>query len=229
MKNKILNEAVLYTFNKSKGFFNALTNLIDSFKKNEEILINIDLLDYSKDKASIVDEHYHNMLKNNICEDNQVNIYLFYNLLWVCVEDVFEYSSLLEKVELTLGDYISRIDVTDKPFVDSIFKSNFSDNLLEINIDGDDLFEFEEETFTGSFINKTFVYKDIITFKDIYIRYVKFQPLNLNVVLTLREPNIVQFSNYIDKEIHLKLVKSFSLYIYKTNKKLLYFRTGEQK
>jgi len=229
MKNKISNEAVLYTFKKSKNFLNNLTNIVDSFKKDESITITIDILDYSKDKLSEIDKYIQERFRENIYKDAQVNIYLCNNLLWVFTEDVFEYFSILEKMELILGDYISRIDVTNKLFVDSIFNSNFSDNLLEINIDGDDLFEFEEETFTGSFINKTFVYKDIIAYKDIYIRYVKFQPLNLNVVLTLREPNIVQFSNYINKEMHLKLVRSFSLYIYKSNKKLLYFRKGEQR
>ncbi|MGD6844700.1 hypothetical protein ACQCVH_19580 [Bacillus infantis] len=212
-------EAMLYAFKDQENFWILLRGLIDEIEISEGIYFNVNILD----------KKIHNSMYSFRVDQNNdhIQIYIINNLMWMFVEDVFEYAPLLKKVESKLSKYISKIHVTNKYFVDSIFNSNFSNNLLEINIEGEDISEFEAETFTGSFINKTFEYRNIINFSDIHIRYLKFQPLKLNAVLTLRFPNVIQFSDYIDFKMYQNLIKSFSIYIYKTNRKLLYFNKGE--
>ncbi|RUL47234.1 hypothetical protein [Lysinibacillus antri] len=213
-------EAMLYAFKDQENFWIMLRRLIDEIEESEGIYFNVNILE----------KNLYNRVSSFHTYENNGNIQLciINNLMWMFVEDVFEYTPLLEKIESKLSKYISKIPVTNKYFVDSIFNSNFSDNLLEINIEGEDISEFETETFTGSFINKTFEYRNIIKFNNIYIRYIKFQPLKLNVALTLRFPNVIQFSDYIDFKMYQNLIKSFSNYIYKTNKKLLYINKGEE-
>lgn len=220
INNTIFYEGMLYAFKDQVNFGLILRRLIDEFEISEGIYFNINILD----GKALNNKPSYRMNENN----KHIDIYITNNLMWVFADDVFEYTHLLKKFELKLSNYISKIHVTNKYFVDSIFNSKFSNNLLEINIEGKDIFEFEAETFTGSFINKTFEYRDIINFSDIHIRYLKFQPQKLNAVLTLKYPNVVQFSNYIDYKMYQKLIKSFSAYIYITNRKLLYFNKGEE-
>ncbi|MGC2881524.1 hypothetical protein [Bacillus subtilis] len=217
--HSVFYEAMLYAFEDQENFWKSFRRVIDEIEVSEGIYFNINILD-KKIQSSLY--------SFRIYKDNgHIQVYITNNLMWMFVEDVFEYTNLLEKIESKLNEYMSKICVTNKYFVDSIFNSNFSNNLLEINIEGEDISEFEAETFTGSFINKTFEYRNIINLSDIHIRYLKFQPFKLNAVLTLRFPNIIQFSDYINFKMYQNLIKSFSTYIHKTNRKLLYFHKGE--
>ncbi|OCA86161.1 hypothetical protein [Bacillus sp. FJAT-27986] len=218
--DSIFYEAMLYTFKDQEIFWMKLRRLIDEIEISEGIYFNVNILDNND-----THKNKYSFLMDN--KNNHIQIYIINNLMWMFVEDVFEYIPSFQRIESTLSQYMSKIPITNKHFVESIFNSNFSDNLLEINIEGEDISEFEAETFTGSFINKTFEYRSIINSRDIQIRYLKFQPLKLNAVLTLRFPNIIQFSDYIDFKIYQNLIKSLSTYIYKTNRKLLYFNKGE--
>ncbi|MCY8076773.1 hypothetical protein [Bacillus haynesii] len=213
MVNKLFNEGIIYAVNSPSKLLRELEYLINLLEK-QKIIATVNILDNQK--------NYFKSINKDI--ENDIQIYFSNNLLWFFVNDIYECSQILKKIELELKKYISKIYVTDKFFIQSVFRNKFSDNLLEINVGGEDLLEFEEETLTGSFINKSFVYRDVMEFKDIHIRYVKLQPLNLNAVLSLRYPNIVEFSDYIDGKMHLKLIKDFSLHVYDSNKNIIHFK-----
>ncbi|GEM_PF-4629284 len=214
MLKNLLTEAIIYSTNDENLLFSKLTTLKNDFRK-QNINISINILDVNEISQG-----------NNFIKDKNINLelYLFKNIFWIFAEDFEEYSILLLKIELNMKNLISKINITNKTFIDSIFKNGLSDNLLEISIDGDDLIEFEEDTLVGSSINKTFEYKNIINFEDIQIKYLKLQPLKLNVVLTFRRPNIVNFSDYIIKNMLIDLIKSVSQFIYETNNKIIYIK-----
>ncbi|MCY9136277.1 hypothetical protein MOE66_16680, partial [Bacillus atrophaeus] len=152
--DSIFYEAMLYAFKDQDNFWKSFRRVIDEIEVSEGIYFNINILD-----KEIQNSLYSFRVDKN---NGHIQIYITNNLMWMFVEDVFEYTNLLGKIESKLSKYMSKICVTNKYFVDSIFNSNFSNNLLEINIEGEDISEFEAETFTGSFINKTFEYRNII-------------------------------------------------------------------
>jgi len=218
MVNHLFKEAFVYVVENPSKLLRKLNFLVTLLDKNK-IITTVNITDYKSDFC----------LKDiSVGIEPQLQIYLSNNLIWFFADDIYEYSQIFKEIELEFKSYINKVDVTDKVFVQSIFDSGFSDNLLEVNIDGDDLLEFEEETLTGCFINKSFEYGKIIEYKDINIRYLKIQPYKINVVLTLRRPNIVEFSNHIDRDNHLKLIKDFSLYSYKANKNIIHYKREKE-
>ncbi|WP_456270912.1 hypothetical protein [Bacillus sp. JZ142] len=199
-------EAMLYVLNDQKKFCEIFNQVIEEIQIDEGIYFNLNISS-EKDQSS----------NWSFSTKEQVQIFVVNNLMWIFVENVFENLDFLEKIESKLSKYISKVSLTNKSFIQLIFNGGFSENLLEIKIEGRDISEFDEDIFIGSFINKTFEFMDIINFKDIHIKYFKIQPIKTNAVLTLRYPNVIQFSDYIDLTTYQKLIMNFSEFIYRTN------------
>lgn len=158
----------------------------------------------------------------------QVNFYLFEKILWVFVEDIQDNFNLFEEIEETMVDSIENILVTNKNILNEIFKSQFSDNLIEANIGGDDLYEFEESLLVGTHINKSDVYLKLFQYTDIFIYYLKIQPCNINTVITLRMSNKIEFEKVINREDLNYLIVSFNKIILTAIEKITYINKGEK-
>lgn len=157
----------------------------------------------------------------------QVSFYLFKKIMWIFVEDIQDNSTLLEKIEETMINSVENILVTNKSILNEIFKSRFSDNLIEVNIGGDDLYEFEESLLVGTYINKSDIYLKLFQDKNIFIHYLKIQPYNIDTVVTMRMPNKIEFEKVINRKDLSYLIISFNKIILTVFKKIIYMDKGE--
>lgn len=85
---------------------------------------------------------------------------------------------------LVFENSISQINVTDKQFIKFLVKENFSNNLMDVTIENlEFLDDLESESYSGSFINKSKIYKAILNLNHLEILHVKFQLLSFNAMV----------------------------------------------
>ncbi|MEF7660154.1 hypothetical protein [Bacillus thuringiensis] len=189
MKNAIPFEiASLYLYN-NKGFLDFLQELpsIDIRMSQESRFLN-------------------NII---VAEDSLV----FYNekLLWMCSRDLKQtHLGDIGKFE----EYFKRFEITKKEFVNFLFEKEFSDNLMEMFIDGEYIYDyFEDQLIYGTQLNFSQEYEKIIRNDDIKIIDAKMQPLNISSSITLRNENIIEFNNKNNVNENVYILYIISKYI----------------
>ncbi|MCY7674921.1 hypothetical protein [Bacillus safensis] len=221
---------VIYKYIDYNSFYNSLFRLLDpeALKKYETsvlvLLLGVNAhlsksyqTNFNRDYQSLFDQgKYENNFPG---AKNKFYLIITEQVLWIFLQKNDKYSYLKRNIENVFENSISPIKVTNKRFIDFLIKGNFSDNLMDLTIEGltflDDL---ESESYSGSFINDSDIYEEIINLNHLEIVHVKFQPLNFNAVVTFRYPNIIGFNQHIRYEILFEIIISLSNQIRKFSK-----------
>jgi len=89
--DNVFYEAMLYAFKDQENFWIMLRRLIDEIEISEGIYFTVNILD----------KKIHNNMYSFRGDQNNdhIQIYIINNLMWMFVEDVFEYTPLLKKFE----------------------------------------------------------------------------------------------------------------------------------
>lgn len=110
-------------------------------------------------------------------------------------------------------DIIKPVNITDKKLIEFFFNCNFSDNLIEMYINGDEEYEFfEKQLINGEGLNYTFEFKKVLNIKSVSFEYIKLQPKFNNYVITLRNKNLLQFNKNLDIKEIFDFVEKFNSY-----------------
>ncbi|AZS14326.1 hypothetical protein [Paenibacillus lutimineralis] len=124
---------------------------------------------------------------------------------------------LREHINIFENKYKAILDplkLTQKKFINYLFENDFSENLMEIEIEREDLYDFfDTDFFIGSCINYTSTYKKILNDEEINIKFLKMQPLNSKFTISLINSNLIHFSNDIEKSEAIKLMDQFQLQV----------------
>ncbi|EJR82307.1 hypothetical protein ACQKNT_27310 [Bacillus cereus] len=107
-----------------------------------------------------------------------------------------------------------KFEITEKKFIDFLFEKEFSNNLMEIFVDGECIYDYFEEQFLyGTQLNLSKEYEKIIRKNDVQIIDIKLQPLNMDTTITLRNENIIEFSNKTNLKENLHIINILTKYI----------------
>ncbi|EPZ0458629.1 hypothetical protein [Bacillus sp. CD3-5] len=148
--------------------------------------------------------------------------FILYNeqLLWVFSRGSVE-PRLFE--ESNFEEYFEKFQLTEKKFIDFLFEKEFSDNLMEIFVDGECIYDYFEEQFLyGAQLNLSKEYEKVMREDDIQIIDIKLQPLNMDTIITLRNEHVIEFSNKANLKENLHIINILSKYI------MNYLRTEEK-
>lgn len=214
-ESDILNVSRVYSFTDVNSFYNKTFKLLD--EKREDYLFSLYLNGPNKHLSKIKGAkliNYQKMFeRQDEIDSSKINLIITDGLLWILVKETGEFKVRLDYFENFLKDSIAPIEVTNKNFISYLFKENFSDNLLEILIDGEDIYDFESDFLFGSRLNKTIEYNNFIRTEGVYAVYLKLQPKGCNHSITLRNPNTIEF----DKNMEMK---DFNFLLIELSKKI---------
>lgn len=225
-----LDYGVVYNYLDFNSFYKSLFHLLDKenlkkFKTSASVLMlgvnthlsNSYLTNFNKDYESLFNQGKYEY--NFPGAKNKFYLIITEQVLWMFLHKNENLLYLKTNIEKAFGNSISPINVTDKRFINFIFKENFSNNLMDVTIENlNFLDDLDSESYSGSFINNSDIYDDIMNLNHLEIIHVKFQPVNFNAMVTLRQPNIIQFNQYIRLEVLYELINSLSNQIRKFTK-----------
>ncbi|MGG3872361.1 hypothetical protein [Brevibacillus laterosporus] len=145
---------------------------------------------------------------------NEIEAFLHFDLVWISVSNSRHLNDKVKKLEEFCGNYLRPFKTTHKTFIDFLFKNDFSDNLMEIEIERENIYDiFDRNLFVGSCINYTSTYKKIIDDEKVRIVYSKLQPCNSRIPLTLRGNNLINFNKNIHFNDAIKILDILQDYI----------------
>ncbi|MED2794123.1 hypothetical protein P4256_20765 [Bacillus wiedmannii] len=206
----ILEESRVYLLEDINSFYTKVFEILN--EKQEYFKISVSLSGPNNHLTEIKESNKNNLVKfdemlkkQNKIEGNEINLIIMDRLIWIFGEEVNKSGILSEWFEEFFGKSILPVEITSKKLVSYLFNENFSDNLLEIFIDGEDIYDFESDLLLGSRLNKTIEYNNIMRTNGVHFIYLKLQPKGCNHTLKLRYPNMIEFSNKM-KETDLNFV-----------------------
>ncbi|HFK1530773.1 hypothetical protein CN646_15945 [Bacillus wiedmannii] len=231
-KTKIpFNYGVIYKYLDYKYFYKSLFRLLDqeTLKKYETSVLVLLLgvnTHLSKSYLTSFNREYQSLFEQGKYEydfpnaTNKFYLIITEQVLWIFLKKNDKFSNLKTNIEMAFEDSLSPIKITDKLFIDFLFKEKFSDNLIDMTIHGLNFLDnLESESYSGSFINDSEIYEEILNLDHLEIIHVKFQPLNFNAMVTFRYPNIIEFNQHINLDVIIELIISLSNQIRKYEKK----------
>lgn len=196
----ILEESRVYVLVDINSFYTKVFELLN--ENQEQFKISVSLSGPNNHLSEIKESNKNNFVKfdemlkkQSKIEGNEINLIIMDRLIWIFGEEVGKFERLFDCFERAFNKSILPVEITSKKFISYLFKENFSDNLLEIFFDGEDIYDFESDLLLGSRLNKTIEYNNIMRTNGVHFIYLKLQPKGCNHTLKLRYPNTIEFSN----------------------------------
>ncbi|WP_433948899.1 hypothetical protein [Paenibacillus taichungensis] len=118
---------------------------------------------------------------------------MFDSIFWIILKDESQNNHHIEHFEVvhSLPDCLMPVQLTNKKLIEYFFEHEFSNNLLEMFIDGDDDYEyFDKFLIYGEGLNYSSEYKQALKIPEINFEYIKLQPKNSDSVLTFRNNHL---------------------------------------
>jgi hypothetical protein len=142
-----------------------------------------------------------------LSQSDGIEAFLHFDLVWISVSNYRHLYDSVKKLEKYYENTLCPFKTTEKDFIDFLFKNDFSDNLMEIEIEREHIYDvFDRNLFVGSCINYTSTYKKIIDDEKVRIIYSKLQPCKSRTTLTLRGFNQIHFSKQLHKQDAIKIL-----------------------
>ncbi len=216
------NYGLIYKYLDYKSFYKSLFRLLEqeTLKKYESSVLVLLLgvnTHLTKFYQTNFKRDYHPLLNQGKYEynspdaTNKLYLIITEQVLWVFLEKNDNFTLLKTNIEIIFENSIAPIEVTNKLFINFLFNENYSDNLLDVTIEGRDFLDnLESESYSGSFINDRYIYEEIMNLSNVEIIHAKFQPTNFNAMVTFRFPNIIEFNQHIKLEVLTELIISLS-------------------
>lgn len=216
------NCGVIYKYLDHKSFYKCLFGLLDeeTLEKYETsvlvLLLGVNthlsefyLTDFNGDYQSLFDKGKYEY--NPPDAKNKFYLIITEQVLWIFFHEIGEFSHLKENIEKVFENAICPIKVTNKRFIKFLFKEKYSENLMDVTIEGLDFLDnLESESYSGSFLNDSDIYDEIMNLNHVEIIHAKFQPSNFNAMVTFRYPNIIEFNKHIKSNVQTELITSLS-------------------
>lgn len=148
---------------------------------------------------------------SNVKVEEDCSLYFNDRLLWICESRSQE--PCLKKIK-NIENCLEKFEVTTKEFINFLFDKDFSDNLMEIFIAGEYIYDYFDDQFLyGSQLNLSREYEKIIENQDIQILDVKLQPLSISSSVTLCNDNVVEFSNKNNTAENAQVIRNLTNYV----------------
>lgn len=196
----ILEESRVYVLEDINSFYTKVFELLN--EKKEQFKFSVSLSGPNNHLSEIKGSSKNNFVKfdemlkqQGKIEGNEIHLIIMDRLIWIFGTEVGKFERLSDCFERAFNKSILPVEITSKKFISYLFKENFSDNLLEIFFDGEDIYDFESDLLLGSRLNKTIEYNNIMRTNGVHFIYLKLQPKGCNHTLKLRYPNTIEFSN----------------------------------
>lgn len=132
--------------------------------------------------------------------DSSIRFILVNRTVWFFSDEYQELKNLSKLLIHNNQDLLLPVILTDKKFLNFLFESNFSDNLLELHLGGDIDDKFDSMNLYGSSINNSYEFYKLMEYDEVTVTFAKLQRLHKDEVLTLSHHNNCKFSKHMKKD-----------------------------
>ncbi|MBT2286833.1 hypothetical protein J7E78_25240 [Paenibacillus polymyxa] len=196
-----MNESIVFHFKMLRENKKNIIHFLNHLKKSYNSKVCIKQNEFEKEFISVSSE--------------SIVLLMFDSLLWIILKDKTHNNQYEEhlKVVHSLPDCLTPVQLTNKKMVQYFFEHDFSNNLMEMFIDGDDEYEyFDKLLIYGEGLNYSSEYKQALKIPEINFEYIKLQPKNSNSVVTFWNNNHLDVDGNASINDTLSVARSFNRY-----------------
>ncbi|AIQ21482.1 hypothetical protein NSQ90_00505 [Paenibacillus sp. FSL H7-0737] len=196
-----MNESIVFHFKMLRENKKNIIHFLNHLKKSYNSKVCIKQNEFEKEFISVSSEN--------------IVLLLFDSIFWIILKDKTynnQYEEHLKVVD-SLPDCLMPVQLTNKKMVQYFFEHDFSNNLLEMFIDGDDEYEyFDKLLIYGEGLNYSSEYKQALKIPEVNFEYIKLQPKNSNSVVTFWNNNHLDVDGNASINDTLSVARSFNRY-----------------